>query len=97
VGDGDDTLDDKGADVLRFGVVQGGKSDNDAVSSDCSESLDLMDVVREQVAAGEVSSLFLFALTSGGSLTRLILSKNRFELAGLALEIEKMIDEEGLS
>jgi hypothetical protein len=97
VGEGDDTVDgDKGADVLKFGIVKGGKPD-DIVSEDCAESLELMDVVREQVAAGEVSSLFLFALTSGGSLTRLILSKNRFELAGLALEIEKMIDEEGLS
>jgi len=97
VGEGDDTVDgDKGADVLKFGIVKGGKPD-DAVSEDCAESLELMDVVREQVAAGEVSSLFLFALTSDGSLTRLILSKNRFELAGLALEIEKMIDDEGLS
>ncbi len=96
MGDGDDTLDDRGADVLKFGVVKGGKS-NDAVSEDCAESLELMDVVRDQVASGDVSSLFLFALTSEGSLTRLILSKNRFELAGLALEVEKMIDEEGLS
>jgi hypothetical protein len=95
VGDGDDTV-DEGADVLKFGVVKGGKPD-DIVSEDCAESLELMDVVREQVAAGQVSSLFLFALTSDGSLTRLILSKNRFELAGLALEVEKMIDEEGLS
>jgi hypothetical protein len=97
VDDGDDTVDEgKGADVLRFGVVKGGKPYNDAVSEDCAESLDLMDVVREQVASGDVSSLFLFALTSEGSLTRLILSKNRFELAGLALEVEKMIDEENI-
>jgi hypothetical protein len=96
VGDGDDTVDEgKVADVLKFGVVKGGKSD-DAVSEDCAESLELMDVVREQVASGDVSSLFLFALTSEGSLTRLILSKNRFELAGLALEVEKMIEEEGI-
>jgi hypothetical protein len=95
VGDGDDTLDDKGADVLKFGVVKGGKLDTN-VSEDCAESLELMDVVRGQVAAGEVTSLFLFALTAEGSLTRLILSKNRFELAGLALEIEKMIDEEAI-
>jgi hypothetical protein len=94
VGDGDDTLDDKGADVLKFGVVKGGKPD--VVSEDCAESLQLMDDVRAQVAAGDVSSLFLFALTSDGSLTRLILSKNRFELQGLALEIEKMLGEEGL-
>jgi hypothetical protein len=96
VGDGDDTLDDKGADVLKFGVVKGGKPD-DVVSDDCAGSLELMDVVREQVASGQISSLFLFALTPDGSLTRLILSKNRFELAGLALEVEKMIHEEGLS
>lgn len=97
MGEGDDTVDDGPvADVLQFGVVEGGKS-NDAVSEDCAESLQLMDAVREQVVEGSVTSMFLFALTADGSLTRLILSKNRFELAGLALEIAKMIDEEGLS
>jgi hypothetical protein len=99
VGDGDDTLDDKGGNVLKFGILQGGipsGPDNEGVSEDCAESLDLMDVVRDQVASGQVTSLFLFALTSDGSLTRLILSKNRFELAGLALEVEKMIEEESI-
>ena len=93
MGDGDDTLEGKGADVLQFGVVEGGKSD-DVVSETCAESIQLIDDIREQIIEGNVTSLFLFALTSEGSLTRLILSNNRFELAGLSLEVQKMIDEE---
>ncbi len=92
MGNGDDTL-DKGADVLKLGVVKGGKPD---VPGDCAESIKLLDAVREEIIAGRVTSLFLFALTSKGSLTRLILSNNKFELAGLALEVEKMIKEESI-
>lgn len=91
MGDRDDTLDDKGADVLKLEVVKGGKHDE---SHSCADSIELIDEVREQIIAGQVTSLFLFALTAGGTLTRLILSNNRFELAGLALEVEKMINEE---
>ena len=93
MGDGDDTVDNKGADVLKFGVVKGGKPDI-VVSDSCMDSLELIDDVREQIIEGKVTSLFLFALTSGGLLTRLILSKNHFELRGLALEVAKMINEE---
>jgi hypothetical protein len=95
VGDGDDTLDDKGGEVLKLEVVKGGKPDN-KVSDSCADSIQLIDDVREQVIAGQVTSLLLFALTSEGTLTRLILSNNRFELAGLALEVEKMMDEEAV-
>ena len=94
MGDGDDTLDDKGADVIKFGVVKGGKPDTAVVSDSCTDSLQLMDDVREQIIEGKVTSMFLFALTSEGSLTRLILSKNQFELRGLALEVKKMLNEE---
>jgi hypothetical protein len=94
VGDGDDTL-DKGGDVRKLEVVKGGKPD-DTVSEDCAESIKLIDQVRADIVAGRVTSLFLFALSSEGSLTRLILSNNRFELAGLALEVEKMIEEEAV-
>ena len=92
--DGDDTLDDdKGGNVLKLGVVKGGKSD-DIVSDSCAESIQLIDDIREQIIKGRVTSMFLFALTSDGSLTRLILSNNKFELAGLSLEVDKLIGEE---
>ena len=93
--DGDDTV-DEGGEVVNLEVVKGGKPE-DVVAESAQESLDLIDDVRDQVAEGGVTSLLLFALTSDGSLTRLILSNNKFELAGLALEVQKMIDEEGLS
>ncbi len=93
MGDRDDTLDDKGGDVLKLEVVKGGKPE-DVVSDSCADSLQLIDDVRKQIVAGGVTSMFLFAITSDGSLTRLIISKNRFELSGLALEVVKMIDEE---
>ena len=88
MGDGDDTL-DKGADILTF--VKGGKSD---VDDSCSDTLEQIDAVKDQITSGLLTSMILFAITSDGVLTRLVLSKNRFELIGLAQEVETLIQED---
>lgn len=93
MGNGDDTLDDKGGDVLKFEVVKGGKSDA-TLSHSCADTLQQMEEVMRQITSGRLTSMILFAITSDGQLTRNVLSKNRFELIGLAREVEKLIDED---
>lgn len=94
VDDRDDTLDDKGGDVLKLEVVKGGKPADVVLSDSCEDTLLQMDEVREQITSGRLTSMILFAITSDGLLTRNVLSKNRFELIGLAREVEKLIDED---
>ncbi len=91
MGDHDDTL--KGGDVLKL-VVKGGKSPDVVLSDSCADTLVQMEEVMEQITSGRLTSMILFAITSDGVLTRNVLSKNRFELIGLAREVKKLIDED---
>ena len=88
MGDRDDSLDGKGGDVLKL-VVK-----DPELSASCEDTLLQMDEVKEQIVSGRLTSMILFAITSDGVLTRNVLSKNRFELIGLAREVEKLIDED---
>lgn len=53
--------------------------------------------IIEQVKTGRLTSLVTFALTSDGAFTQILLSKNRFELLGLARAAQSLVDGELLS
>jgi hypothetical protein len=53
--------------------------------------------IIEQVKTGRLTSLVTFALTSDGALTQILLSKNRFELLGLARAAQSLVDGKLLS
>jgi len=88
VGDHDDTLKGEG-EVLE--LIKGGKSEDPELHDSCVDTLKELDDVRESIVAGRLNSMILFAITTDGNLTRLLLSKNRHELIGLAADIRAMI------
>ena len=94
MGDHDDTLENKGRKVLKLSVVKGGKPDHAALDESCADTLLQLDEVKEQITSGRLTSMILFAITTDGEYTRLILSKNRFELIGLANEVTALVQED---
>ena len=56
-----------------------------------------LEEIIDQVKTGRLTSLVTFALTSDGALTQILLSKNRFELLGLARAAQALVDGELLS
>jgi len=94
MGDRDDTLDNKGGDVLKLEVVKGGKPADVVLSDSCEDTLQQLKEVMEQITSGRLTSMILFAITSDGELTRTVLSKNPLELVGLARAVKKLIDED---
>ena len=93
MGNQDDTLDNKTSNVLKFEVINGGKSDT-VLDKSCAESLRQIDEVKEQITSGRLTSMILFAITTDGEYTRMVLSKNRFELIGLANEVHALVQED---
>lgn len=91
MGDQDDTLDN--SNILKFEVIKGGKTDT-VLDESCADTLRQLDEVKEQITSGRLTSMILFAITTDGEYTRMILSKNRFELIGLANEVHALVQED---
>ncbi len=89
MGDQDDTLDN----ILKLEVIKGGKSDT-VLDESCEDTLRQLDEVKEQITSGRLTSMILFAITTNGEYTRMVLSKNRFELIGLANEVSALVQED---
>jgi hypothetical protein len=60
-------------------------------------TVEQLEEIIDQVKTGRLTSLVTFALTSDGALTQILISKNRFELLGLARAAQALVDEELLS
>jgi len=89
VGDQDDTLDN----ILKLEIIKGGKSDI-VLDQSCEDTIRQLDEVKEQITSGRLTSMILFAITTNGEYTRMVLSKNRFELIGLANEVHALVQED---
>lgn len=92
----DDTLGKTGAgaDVIQLTIVKGEKPETSDVHDSCADTLNQIDQVKEQILEEKLTSMILFAITSDGEYTKVILSKNRFELIGLAEDIAAYVREE---
>lgn len=92
----DDTLGKTGAgaEVIQLSVVKGEKPETSGLHDSCADTLDQIDQVKDQILEERLTSMILFAITSDGEYTRVILSKNRFELLGLAQDIDAFVREE---
>ncbi len=90
MGDDNDTL-DQGGEILH--LVKGGK-DTSKPQDSCEEALQGLEEVREQIVSGRLTSMILFSVTADGRYTRLILSKNRFEIIGLANDLYAVVKED---
>jgi len=90
----DDTLGKTGAEsnVIQLTIVKGEKPETPDDS--CADTLNQIDQVKEQILEEKLTSMILFAITSDGEYTKVILSKNRFELIGLAEDIAAYVREE---
>jgi hypothetical protein len=79
-------------------MVKGGKRDHEWDTDNhscehCVDALQHLDDVKEQIKSGHLTSMILFALTDEGLLTRTLLSRNSFELIGLADEVDTQIQQ----
>jgi len=92
----DDTLGKTGAGakVIQLAVVKGEKSKASDLHDSCADTIKQIDQVKDQILEERLTSMILFALTSDGEYTKIVLSKNRFELIGLSHDIEAFIREE---
>lgn len=90
----DDTLGKTGAEVIQLSVVKGGRSETPDLHDSCAGAIEQLDGIKEQIIEDRMSTLVLVALTVDGEYTRMILSKSRFELLGLATDLAALITEE---
>lgn len=92
----DDTLGKTGAeaDVIQLTIVKGEKPETSDVHDSCADTLTQIDQVKEQIVEEKLTSMILFAITSDGEYTKVLLSKNRFELIGLAEDVAAYVREE---
>ncbi len=92
----DDTLGKTGAEanVIQLTIVKGEKPEPSDVHDSCADTLNQIDQVKEQILEEKLTSMILFAITSDGEYTKVLLSKNRFELIGLAEDVAAYVREE---
>ena len=90
----DDTLKPKG-DVVQLSVVKN-VTKTPELDDSCTDTLEQLDAIKDQILEGRLTSLVLFAITSDGEYSKVVLSKNRFEVIGLAEEIHAFVREEVL-
>lgn len=91
----DDTL-DKPGEVVQLSVVKGCTPDPE-LNESCADTLEQLDTIKEQIREGRLTSMILFAITNDGEYTKMVLSRNRFEVIGLAEEVHAFVREEILA
>jgi hypothetical protein len=90
------SLDDKKP--VALSIVQGGKApalpeSSPILPESCVDTLEQIEDIRSKILDGRLSSMVLFAITSDGEHSKIILTKNRFELLGLSKDSHEFVQE----